>query len=1036
MEHKVAQAKNTALIAIIGALLVLAIFVLGTIWTSNNATQDANDAVRSVSLLYLDELAGRREQVVASNLQQSIDVIDTAIELMDEDDLSSMESLQAYQERMQRLYNLEKFAFVDTHGTIYTALGTQTNIADYAFDHSTFDKPQISLREGENNSKKVVIAVPVHLDFEGEVLTVCFMEQDMQQMLAGVSMESSNEDATFCNIYTSDGMALSNTVLGGLAVEDNLIEAMRHAEFGEGYSYEEFADSFTSLTAGVTSFTYNGVQETLSYVPVKGTDWLLTYLIRESVISERMESVTQGIITRSVVQSAITVAVLVAMFGLIITQNRRNARLVLESETAEAENRARNQELEERLRLQNALLEQRRNTEEQTKLITALSSDYWGVYYIELDKNEGVCYQAHPDMEDGPAVGQHFSYLESFATYASTYVTDAFRDEFLAFVQPDAIRSGLKENRVISFRYMVKRHGRETYEMLRFAGVRHPEDRNDGIVHSVGAGFTDVDEQTRASLAQNQALSDALEVAEEASKAKTAFLSNMSHEIRTPMNAIIGLDSLALRDETISEKTREYLNKIDASARHLLGLINDILDMSRIESGRVTLRREPFSFSGMLEQINTMIMSQCSEKGLSYECRVPGHVDERYIGDDMKLKEVLINMLSNAVKFTEAPGSVTLTVERTAVFEDQSTLRFSVRDTGVGIDPEYMPKIFDAFSQEESGRTNKYGSTGLGLAITKRIVEMMNGSISVESEKGVGTEFAVTVTLKNCDQSQGSAESRMDTRALNVLVVDDDRIAAEHAQSVLSEVGIRADICTSGEEALRMLEVQHQKQNPYNLVLMDWIMPGMNGLETSAEIRKQFAEESAVVVLTAYNWDDIHEEAERVGVENFLTKPLFADKVIEAFERIARRNRMNLFREKKRANLEGRRILLAEDMEINAEIMTDILEMENIRVDHAENGRITVEMFEKSPVGGYSAILMDVRMPEMDGLDATAAIRRMDREDAGRIPIIALTANAFDEDVQRSMQAGMNAHLAKPVESEHLIRILGELIYEAEQKQE
>ena len=554
--------------------------------------------------------------------------------------------------------------------------------------------------------------------------------------------------------------------------------------------------------------------------------------------------------------------------------------------------------------------------------------------------------------------------------------------------------------------------------------------------HFIIVGITDVDAEMREAMAKSEALAEALTAAEEANKAKTSFLSSMSHEIRTPMNAIIGLDSLALRDETISEKTREYLNKIDASARHLLGLINDILDMSRIESGRVTLRREPFSFSDMLEQINTMIMSQCSEKGLHYECHVLGHVDERYIGDDMKLKEVLINMLSNAVKFTETPGSVTLTVERTAVFEDQSTLRFSVRDTGIGIDPEYMPKIFDAFSQEESGRTNKYGSTGLGLAITKRIVEMMNGSISVESEKGVGTEFAVTVTLKNCDQSQGSAESRMDTRALNVLVVDDDRIAAEHAQSVLSEVGIRADICTSGEEALRMLEVQHQKQNPYNLVLMDWIMPGMNGLETSAEIRSQFGGESTVVVLTAYNWDDIHEEAERVGVENFLTKPLFADKVIEAFERIARRNKMDLFREKKRVNLEGRRILLAEDMEINAEIMTDILEMENIRVDHAENGRIAVEMFEKSPVGGYAAILMDVRMPEMDGLDATAAIRRMDREDAGRIPIIALTANAFDEDVQRSMQAGMNAHLAKPVESEHLIRILGELIYEAEQKQE
>ena len=664
-----------------------------------------------------------------------------------------------------------------------------------------------------------------------------------------------------------------------------------------------------------------------------------------------------------------------------------------------------------------------------THIAKTLARDYTDMYYVNLDTEEYVEYLRGRTGGALSEMRRGWHFFSDCRQELGERVDPEDRDAFLRAMERRTLMKALSRKDTFMMTFRILGENGSTYVSMKASRMEDDE-------HFIIVGITDVDAEMRDAMAKSEALAEALNAAEEANKAKTSFLSSMSHEIRTPMNAIIGLDSLALRDETISEKTREYLNKIDASARHLLGLINDILDMSRIESGRVTLRREPFSFSDMLEQINTMIMSQCSEKGLHYECHVLGHVDERYIGDDMKLKEVLINMLSNAVKFTETPGSVTLTVERTAVFEDQSTLRFSVRDTGIGIDPEYMPKIFDAFSQEESGRTNKYGSTGLGLAITKRIVEMMNGSISVESEKGVGTEFAVTVTLKNCDQSQGSAESRMDTRALNVLVVDDDRIAAEHAQSVLSEVGIRADICTSGEEALRMLEVQHQKQNPYNLVLMDWIMPGMNGLETSAEIRSQFGGESTVVVLTAYNWDDIHEEAERVGVENFLTKPLFADKVIEAFERIARRNKMDLFREKKRVNLEGRRILLAEDMEINAEIMTDILEMENIRVDHAENGRIAVEMFAKSPVGGYAAILMDVRMPEMDGLDATAAIRRMDREDAGRIPIIALTANAFDEDVQRSMQAGMNAHLAKPVESEHLIRILGELIYEAEQKQE
>ena len=948
MEHKVAQAKNTALIAIIGALLVLAIFVLGTIWTSNNATQDANDAVRSVSLLYLDELAGRREQVVASNLQQSIDVIDTAIELMDENDLSSMESLQAYQERMKRLYNLENFAFVDTHGTLYTALGTQTNIADYAFDHSTLDKPQISLREGENNSKKVVIAVPVHLDFEGEVLTVCFMEQDMQQMLAGVSMESSNEDATFCNIYTSGGMALSNTVLGGLAVEDNLIEAMRHAEFGEGYSYEEFADSFTSLTAGVTSFTYNGVQETLSYVPVKGTDWLLTYLIRESVISERMESVTQGIITRSVIQSAITVAVLVAMFGLIIAQNRRNARLVLESETAEAENRARNQELEERLRLQNALLEQRRNTEEQTKLITALSSDYWGVYYIELAKNEGVCYQAHPDMEDGPAVGQHFSYLESFATYASTYVTDAFRDEFLAFVQPDAIRSGLKENRVISFRYMVKRHGRETYEMLRFAGVRHPEDRNDGIVHSVGAGFTDVDEQTRASLAQNQALSDALEVAEEASKAKTAFLSNMSHEIRTPMNAIIGLDSLALNDQSTPEATKDYLRKIGSSAEHLLNLINDILDMSRIESGRMTLRHEEFSFSKLLEAINTMFSSQCQDAGLAYACHITGEVDEYYLGDNMKLRQVLINILGNAVKFTPTGGSVELAVRRTAHFDGQSTLRFTISDTGIGMSEEFLPHIFDTFAQEDSSASNRYGSSGLGLAITKSIVEMMNGDILVSSVKGEGTTFEVTVTLGDA-QHVDDAYAEVHPQEMKVLVVDDDEVAREHAKLVLEGAGFSCDAAAGGAEAVEMVRMHHARRTPYDLILVDWKMPDMDGVETTRQIRAIVGNESAIVILTAYRWDDVLDEAVAAGVDSFIAKPLFPATVLDEYRSAMLRKGALVNRQSHKAELEGRRVLLAEDVEINAEIMVMVLDMRDIEADVAQNGRIAWRSSSRVP---------------------------------------------------------------------------------------
>ena len=259
----------------------------------------------------------------------------------------------------------------------------------------------------------------------------------------------------------------------------------------------------------------------------------------------------------------------------------------------------------------------------------------------------------------------------------------------------------------------------------------------------------DITDVLREEKARSIALADALRAAEQANRAKTAFLSNMSHEIRTPMNAIIGLDSLALRKGTLDEETREYLEKIGASARHLLGLINDILDMSRIESGRIILRKEEFSFRGMLEQINTMVMAQCGEKGLKYECKVIGGVSDYYIGDDMKLKQVLINILSNAIKFTEAPGSVTLTVERTASFEDQSTIKFIVRDTGIGMDESFIPRIFDSFTQEDSTHGNKYGSTGLGMTITKNIVGLMNGTITVTSQKGEGSEFTVVITLKN-----------------------------------------------------------------------------------------------------------------------------------------------------------------------------------------------------------------------------------------------------------------------------------------------
>ena len=662
-------------------------------------------------------------------------------------------------------------------------------------------------------------------------------------------------------------------------------------------------------------------------------------------------------------------------------------------------------------------------------MITAMASDYRSVYHVDIDADEAVCYRADPDDSSQIPEGVHFPYHAWISEYCDLYVDEEYQEGFRNFSDPDSIRDALATKDIIAFRYLARRDGAEYYEMLRMAGVRHPKDRDDNIVHAIGLGFTDIDAEMREDLATNRALSEALAVAEEASKAKTAFLSNMSHEIRTPMNAIIGLNSLAMRNEVLPAETREYLEKIGESAHHLLGLINDILDMSRIESGRMVIRKEEFSFRNMLEQINTMVMSQCEEKGLHYECKMIGGVSDYYIGDDMKLKQVLINILSNAIKFTDAPGNVTMTVERTADFGDHATIKFSIRDTGIGMDQEFIPKIFDTFTQEDSGKSNKYGSTGLGMAITKSIVELMNGTISVESEKGVGTEFTVIISLNNCEH-QGPSTYLIEPKDMRILVVDDEEVAAEHARIVLDEVGIKADTCLDGETALHMLELQHAKHEPYNLVLLDWRMPEMDGIEVAKEIRKRYDKETTVIILTSFNWDEIMDDAMHVGVDSFLAKPLFASNVIDEFERIARKNNMSIYKERQRVELTGRKILLAEDVFINAEIMKQVILMREAEVDHAENGRIVVDMFEKSSIGYYDAILMDVRMPEMGGLEATAAIRALDRPDAKTIPIIALTANAFDEDVQRSLQVGMNAHLSKPVDPEHLYQTLEELIWE------
>ena len=525
----------------------------------------------------------------------------------------------------------------------------------------------------------------------------------------------------------------------------------------------------------------------------------------------------------------------------------------------------------------------------------------------------------------------------------------------------------------------------------------------------------------------NSQLTEALHEARQASVAKTAFLSRMSHEIRTPMNAIIGLGNLALREPNLSESLQNYLTKIGSSAKYLLSLINDILDMSRIESGRMVLKKEEFSFSSFLDLVNTMADGQCRDRGLRYECVVNGLIDEYYIGDDTKLRQVLINILGNAVKFTNPGGSVTLTVQRLSSFEEQAILKFVIQDTGIGMDAKYIPKIFEPFSQEDSSNTTKYGGSGLGLAITKNIVTLMNGDIKVSSVKGQGSTFEVTVTLRESQQHKSAHDLEIDAKSLHILIIDDDVKTCQHTKAVLEEVGLAAEISPLGCEALSMISMHYARGLAFNLILVSLTLELQDTMSIIRYIR-ELAGDETIIILTAYNWKEICEQAKEAGVDSCLAKPIFANAVLCEYKKIlankakAQETRVEDF------DLEGRKILLAEDVAINAEIMLQILEIIGITAEHVENGQLAVDMFQEHPVGYYDAILMDVRMPVLDGLSASKAIRSLDKADAKLIPIIAMTANAFDEDVKLSLQAGMNAHLTKPVEPEQLTKTLASLI--------
>lgn len=527
---------------------------------------------------------------------------------------------------------------------------------------------------------------------------------------------------------------------------------------------------------------------------------------------------------------------------------------------------------------------------------------------------------------------------------------------------------------------------------------------------------------------QQKILQDALLVAQKANDAKRDFLSRMSHEIRTPMNAIIGMSAVAFNYLDDKKRTADCLSKITFSSKHLLMLLNDVLDMSKIENGKLNIRQELFDLKNLVTSLADINYGLATAKGLAFEIVISGFKDELLLGDSMRVNQILLNLLSNAIKFTPKGGSVRLEIRMLRSASDKIWLRFIVKDSGIGMKKEFLEHLYEPFEQADNGIARKYGGTGLGMAITKNLVAIMDGTIEVESQEGAGTTFMVDLPF---GVSKVDKKTAAEMEEMRVLVVDDDNDTCEHAAVLLKGMGVNVDWALNGFEAIEKVRSACEDDGRcYDVCFIDWCMPELDGIETARRMRRYVGPDVLIIIISAYDWSSIEEQAKAAGVNAFIAKPFFASNLYNTLLTVSRKPELGFSAvgNKETYDFGGKKVLLVEDNELNMEIASELLKFVNLQVEHAENGKVAVDIFRNSKEKEYALIFMDIQMPLMNGYDAARCIRSSEHPAAGTIPIIAMTANAFNDDVQAAFDAGMNGHLAKPIDVEVLYKTIARYI--------
>ncbi len=886
---------------------------------------------------------------------------------------------------LEELSSFDRFHFVDMEGRSYDKDGRSQDVSSQIYYREGVQGHSgICYIEDAQRSNKKTLFFYAPLCYDGQVIGV----------LSGVLGESFIRDRMqnrFFDVEANEFLCLRDgTVVAAFGKKETEGDILSDAKENFGVSAEVLAALSQALelhqSYGFRFNADNGV----------GNAYLTPLAFEDFMLFQTFPAAASGRMTARADQDAlileIQMAVLFSIFLLlcIITYLRRTRRLAREKEDYGA-------------------------------IIDSVKLLFRRFVVFDLEKDR------YEYLREGQISAMGIPPAGSFTTWYQAFQGQYGEDEGSKKVQQLLTRESLErelslKDRVVQVEYQTFQGGWEKISLIK---LNLDEDRTTRVLATV----EDVTKLKYEDQLQREALEAAYHAADAANHAKSEFLSRMSHDIRTPMNGIVGLTAIMGLHLDDREKVQDCLSKIVSSSKHLLSLINEVLDMSKIESGKMVLAESGFVLASLVDELLGIVQPSANQKHQELSVTIKDIVHEDVIGDDLRLQQVFVNLLSNAIKYTGEGGHIHMTLsEQPSKQPRLGHYTFVVEDDGIGMDPRFLEQIFTPFERAEDVRVSKVQGTGLGMSIARNIIQMMGGSIEVESQLGKGSRFTVRFLLKLQEVAQ---IDEVLLQGLPVLVADDDRVSCEYTCETLHELGMQGEWVLSGREAVDAVCKHHGRDDDYYAVILDWQMPEMDGVETAREIRKKVGPDMPIIILSAYDWGDIEAEAREAGVNAFVGKPLFKSKLRSLFITMhggAREEPADPLDSLRGGQLQGRRALLVEDNALNQEIAKEILEMAGLAVDTAGDGQQGLEAFRASPEGYYQVVFMDVQMPVMNGYESTMAIRALDRPDAPKVPIVAMTANTFSEDVQAAKDAGMDYFIAKPIDLEQLTELLHSIL--------